>query len=43
MQVARIKSIRRAAEDLPAERGLDATYETVRRWVLSRGQPLSAD
>jgi putative transposase len=24
----------RDVEDLPAERGLDAFYETVRRWVL---------
>jgi transposase-like protein len=33
-QVARVRSIRRAAEDLPAERGLDVFYETVRRGVL---------
>jgi putative transposase len=24
-------------EDLPAERGLDVSYETVRRWVLKFG------
>ena len=36
-QVARVRSIRRAAEDLPAERGLDVSYETVRRWVLKFG------
>ena len=30
-QVARVRSIRRAAEDLPAERGLDVSYETVPR------------
>jgi transposase-like protein len=33
-EVARVRSIRRAAEDLPAERGLDVSYESVRRWVL---------
>jgi hypothetical protein len=26
-QVTRVRSIRRAAEDLPAERGLDVSYE----------------
>ena len=36
-QVARVRSIRRAAEDLPAERGLDVSYEPVRRWVLKFG------
>jgi transposase-like protein len=36
-QVARARSIRRAAEDLPAERGLDVSYETVRRWVSKFG------
>src|SRR5260370_42397093 len=27
----------RDVEDLPAERGLDVSYETVRRWVLKFG------
>ena len=36
-QVVRVRSIRRAAEDLPAERGLDVSYETVRRWVSKFG------
>jgi putative transposase len=31
----------RAVEDLLAERGLDVSYETVRRWVLKFG-PLFA-
>src|SRR5260370_18297000 len=31
----------RDVEDLPAERGLDVSYETVRRWVLKFG-PLFA-
>jgi hypothetical protein len=34
-QVARVRSIRRAAEDLPAERGLGVSYETVRRSARS--------
>ncbi len=31
----------RDIEDLLAERGLDISYESVRRWVLKFGQPIS--
>ncbi len=30
----------RDVEDLLAERGLDISYETVRRWFLKFGQPI---
>jgi putative transposase len=31
----------RDVEDLLAERGLDVSYETVRRWFLKLGEPIA--
>ena len=33
----------RDIEDLLAERGLDISYETVRRWFLKFGTPIAAN
>ena len=33
----------RDVEDLLAERGLDVSYETVRRWILKSGPPFARE
>tara|TARA_R110000787_G_scaffold6137_10_gene21786 strand:+ start:51656 stop:51955 length:300 start_codon:yes stop_codon:yes gene_type:complete len=38
---ARFTLIYRDVEDLLAERGLDISYETVRRWFLKFGEPIA--